>query len=108
MLPTAEEQAELAKPGTNYEGTRYQIPTDRENIVDVRALFKDIEDIYANSEASNRGDMRWFREHTINTEKVVIMIIDWVLYQVEEISVGNRSMRLLKSRSKELMIRYQN
>ena len=27
-LPTAKEQAELTKLRTNYEGTRYQIPTE--------------------------------------------------------------------------------
>ena len=99
-LPTADEQAELAKLKTNYEGTRYQIPTDKENIADVRALFEDIEDIYA-TEVNKQGDMRWFREHTINTEGSDYDYRFWLQYQVEEISAGNRSMRLLKSRSKE-------
>ena len=33
-LPTAEEQAELAKLKTNYEGTRYQVPADMHNVQD--------------------------------------------------------------------------
>jgi len=57
-LPTANEQVELAKLKTDYEGTRYQVPLDRENIVDVRALFSEIEEIYTN-QVSNQGDMRW-------------------------------------------------
>ena len=100
LLPTAEEQAELAKLKTNYEGTRYQVPLDRGNIVDVRALFREIEEIYA-TQVSNQGDMRWFREHTVNTEGNDYDYRFWLQYQVEEISAGNRSMRLLKSRSKE-------
>ena len=99
-LPTAKEQAELAKLRTNYEGTRYQIPTDRKDIVDVRALFEEVEEIYA-TEVSNQGDMRWFREHTLNSEGSDYDYRFWLQYQVEEISAGNRSMRLLKSRSKE-------
>jgi len=99
-LPTANEQVELAKLKTDYEGTRYQVPLDRENIVDVRALFSEIEEIYAN-QVSNQGDMRWFREHTLNTEGNDYDYRFWLQYQVEQISAGNRSMRLLKSRSKE-------
>ena len=99
-LPTAEEQAELAKLSTDYEGTRYQIPTDRENIVDTKALFNEIEEIYT-TKVSNLGDMRWFREHTLDAEGNDYDYRFWLQYQVEEISAGNRSMRLLESRSKE-------
>ena len=45
--------------------------------------------------------MRWFREHTLNSEGSDYDYRFWLQYQVEEISAGNRSMRLLKSRSKE-------
>ena len=42
-LPTAEEQAELAKLKTNYEGTRYQVPADMHNVQDAQKIVQKID-----------------------------------------------------------------
>ena len=99
-LPTAEEQAELAKLKTNYEGTRYQVPADMHNVQDPRKVFKEIEEDYQNH-VSNKEDIRWNREHSLENKNSDYDYRFWLQYQVEQISAGNRSMRLMKSRSKE-------
>ena len=99
-LPTEEEQQELENLLTDYEGKRYQIPDDIDTNVDPRNEVKRIEEDYE-KHAKNIGDMRWLREHCLETEGSDYHYRFWLQYQVEQISAGNRSMRLLKSRSKE-------
>lgn len=99
-LPTVEEQAELDNLKTNYEGMRFQIPTEMENVLNPREQFKEIDHQFQTF-VNQRGDMRWFREHTLNQKSNDYDYRYWLQYQVEEISAGNRSMRLLRSRSKE-------
>ena len=99
-LPTEEEQQELENLLTDYEGERYQIPDDIDTNVDPRNEVKRIEEEYQ-KHAKNIGDMRWLREHCLETEGSDYHYRFWLQYQVEQISAGNRSMRLLKNRSKE-------
>ena len=99
-LPTAEEQAELAKLTTDYEGTRYQVPAGMHDVQDARKLFKEIDEDY-DYNVSNKDNIRWNREHSLDNKNSDYDYRFWLQYQVEEISAGNRSMRLLKSRSKE-------
>ena len=99
-LPTAEEQAELAKLKSNYEGTRYQVPANKRDVQDSRKVFKEIEEDYQNH-VSNKDDIRWNREHSLENKNSDYDYRFWLQYQVEQISAGNRSMRLMKSRSKE-------
>ena len=99
-LPTAEEQAELAELTTDYEGTRYQVPAGMHDVRDARKLFKEIDEDY-DTNAPNKDDIRWNREYSLDNKNSDYDYRFWLQYQGEEISAGNRSMHLIKSRSKE-------
>ena len=99
-LPTVDEQAELAKLTTDYEGTRYQVPAGMHDVRDARKLFKEIDEDY-DANAANKDDIRWNREHSLDNKNSDYDYRFWLQYQSEEISAGNRSMQLMKSRSKE-------
>ena len=99
-LPTMEEQQELENLLTGYESERYQIPDGIDTTVDPRNEVKRIEEEYERH-AKNKSDMRWLREYCLETEGNDYNYRFWLQYQVEQISAGNRSMRLLKNRSKE-------
>ncbi|MCH1482217.1 MAG: hypothetical protein L7T81_08270, partial [Candidatus Poseidoniaceae archaeon] len=103
-LPTNDEQQELKLLKTDYEGKRYKVPADMQNILETKAMFEQIHDDYNTSPhitKENKSDMRWLREHSLMTSGNDYDYRFWLQYQVEEISAGNRSMRLVKSRSKE-------
>ena len=99
-LPTAEEQAELAELTTDYEGTRYQVPAGMHDVRDARKLFKEIDEDY-DTNAPNKDDIRWNREYSLDNKNSDYDYRFWLQYQGEEISAGNRSMHLIKSRNKE-------
>ena len=103
-LPTNDEQQELKLLKTDYEGKRYEVPEVMEHVLETKAMFEQIHDDYNTSPhitTENKNDMRWLREHSLLTSGNDYDYRFWLQYQVEEISAGNRSMRLVKSRSKE-------
>ena len=99
-LPTAEEQAELAKLKTNYEGTRYQVPADMHNVQDAQKTFEQIDKDYEDN-VVNKNKIQWNREHSLEHKNSDYDYRFWLQYQVEEISAGNRSMLLSESRTQE-------
>jgi hypothetical protein len=91
-LPTAEEQSELEKLKTDYEGKRYQIPEDMLDIENSGDLQKRINHDYENLKIQD-NDIRWYRQHSIHGKKSDYDYRYWLQYEVEKMASGERSMK---------------
>ena len=91
VLPTAEEQSELEKLKTDYEGKRYQIPEDMLDIENSRQMHKRINHDYENLKIQD-NDIRWYRQHSIHGKKSDYDYRYWLQYEVEKMASGERSM----------------
>ena len=99
-LPTHNEQAMLKTLKTDYEGMRYQIPEEMEVILNTHHKYQEINRLYESKLGSNH-DIRWNRELTLETKENDYDYRFWLQYEVENMSSGNRSMRLLLEKNNE-------
>ena len=99
-LPTNEEQQELKLLKTDYEGKRYKVPADMQNVTDTRQKFFQIDNEY-DAQVVKTDDIRWNREFTIEHNNDDYDYRYWLQYEVENMSSGNRSMRLLNRKGEE-------
>ena len=102
-LPTHNEQAMLKNLKTDYEGMRYQIPEEMKVILNTHHKYQEIDRFYESKLGSNH-DIRWNRELTLETKENDYDYRFWLQYEVENMSSGNRSMRLLLEKNNEYEI----
>ena len=102
-LPTHNEQAMLKTLKTDYEGMRYQIPKEMEVILNTHHKYQEIDRLYESKIGPNH-DIRWNRELTLETKENDYDYRFWLQYEVENMSSGNRSMRLLLDKNNEYEI----
>ena len=88
---------------TDYEGMRYQIPEEMEVILNTHHKYQEIDRLYESKLGSNH-DIRWNRELTLETKENDYDYRFWLQYEVENMSSGNRSMRLLLEKNNEYEI----
>ena len=101
-LPTVEELAELEKLKTDYEGKRYDIPTEMLDITNSKKKFEEIDDARQKvAIESNSEDIRFFRQHVINNKRSDYDYRYWLQYEVESMAAGKRSKRILTERDTE-------
>jgi hypothetical protein len=101
-LPSTDEEIlELQKSITDYEGKRYdQIPEwAMSDEMDSKEKFGEIEE-YRKSHVEEE-DIRFFRKHLLEHKDNDYDYRYWLQYGVEEMSAGNRSMRILTERDRE-------
>ncbi|MFL2982094.1 MAG: DNA-directed RNA polymerase [Candidatus Poseidoniaceae archaeon] len=96
-LPTEEDELEK----TDYEGKRYLVPEEMENVFGKMAgkKFIEINEVFEN-EIGER-DIRYFRKYLQNSENSDYKYRFWLQHEVESMSSGNRSMRILTERYDE-------
>jgi hypothetical protein len=91
VLPTAEEQSELEKLKTDYEGKRYQIPEDMLDIENSQQMYKRINEDYENLKIQD-NNIRRYRQHSLNEKDSDYDYRYWLQYEVEKMASGERSM----------------
>ena len=96
-LPTAEEELEK----TDYEGKRYQVPEEMENVIGKMSEKKFTEINEFKEHKVGQQDIRYFRKHLLENEKSDYKYRFWLQHEVESMSSGNRSIRILTERDEE-------
>ena len=96
-LPTEEDELEK----TDYEGKRYLVPEEMENVFGKMAgkKFIEINEVFENE--IGEKDIRYFRKYLQNSENSDYKYRFWLQHEVESMSSGNRSMRILTERKDE-------
>ena len=96
-LPTEEDELEK----TDYEGKRYLVPEEMENVFGKMygKKFIEINEVFENEVGEK--DIRYFREYLLNSENSDYKYRYWLQHEVESMSSGNRSMRILTERKDE-------
>lgn len=92
VLPTAEEQSELEKLKTDYEGKRYQIPEDMLDRENSHQMYNRINADYENLKIQDK-DIRWYRQHSILETGSDYDYRYWLQYEIEKMASGERSMK---------------
>ena len=94
-LPTSEDELERA----DYEGRRYLIPEEMEDVFNSGEKFTEINEIFENK--VEEKDIRFLREYLLKNEKSDYKYRYWLQHEVESMSSGNRSIRILTERDEE-------
>ena len=94
-LPTSEDELEK----TDYEGRRYQIPEEMEDVFNSGETFTKINEIFENK--VSQKDIRFLREYLLKNGESDYKYRFWLQHEVESMSSGNRSIRILTERNEE-------
>lgn len=96
-LPTSEDELER----TDYEGKRYPVPEEMENVFGKMSgkIFAEINGLKEHK--VGQKDIRFFREYLLKNGESDYKYRFWLQHEVESMSSGNRSMRILTERYEE-------
>ncbi len=96
-LPTEDDELEK----TDYEGKRYLVPEEMENVFGKMSgkIFAEINELKEHK--VGQQDIRFFREYLLKNENSDYKYRYWLQHEVESMSSGNRSIRILTERYDE-------